>query len=65
MASNDFAFDLFKEQYMSQMAADPMLMPVLISSIAHDWVFKKHNYREEQFKSALFAHKIYEDPQVS
>lgn len=38
IASNDFAFDLFKKDYISQMRADPMMMPVLISCIAHDWV---------------------------
>ena len=37
-ASNDFAFDLFKKEYISQLHGDPMLMPVLISAIAHDWV---------------------------
>ena len=41
------------------------MMPVLISAIAHDWVFKNHGYNEEQFKSALFQHKIYEDPTVA
>jgi hypothetical protein len=63
--SNDFAFDLFKKQYISIMSQDPMIMPVLISAIAHDWVFKNHNWTEEQFKCALFEHKIYEDPSVA
>jgi len=47
---------------MSQVNEDPMLMPVLISAIAHDWVFKNHGFCEEAFKGALFSHKIYEDP---
>jgi len=47
------------------MSQDPMMMPILISAIAHDWVYVKHGLSEEQFKSALFAHKIYENPQVS
>ena len=47
------------------MGQDPMMMPVLISAIAHDWVFKNHGFKEEDFKSALFAHKIYENPEVS
>lgn len=64
-ASNDFAFDLFKGQYIDQMGQDPMMMPVLISAIAHDWVYKQHNWKEEAFKAALFQHKIYEDPSVS
>jgi hypothetical protein len=63
--SNSFAFDLFKKEYLDQMRYDPMIMPVLISAIAHDWVFKHHGFNEEQFKAALFAHKIYEDPEVA
>lgn len=63
--SNDFAFDLFKKEYLSTMQQDPMIMPVLISAIAHDWVFKNHQWTEEQFKCALFEHKIYEDPSVA
>lgn len=64
-ASNDFAFDLFKTQYLDQIGSDPMMMPVLISAIAHDWVFKNHGWKEEEFKAALFEHKIYENPEVS
>ena len=54
--SNDFAFELFKKEYLSMMAQDPMIMimPVLISAIAHDWVFKNHKWTEEEFKCALF-----------
>lgn len=39
-ASNDYAFDLFKKEYIDNLRTDPMMMPVLISAIAHDWVFK-------------------------
>lgn len=63
--SNDFAFNLFKENYLDVMARDPMIMPVLISAIAHDWVFKHHNWTEDQFKAALFEHKVYEDQTVA
>ena len=42
-----------------------MMMPVLISAIAHDWVKVHHGYTEEDFKAALFAFKIYENPQVA
>ena len=45
--SNDFAFNLFKQKYVEQMSKDPMIMPVLISAIAHDWVFKNHSWKEE------------------
>lgn len=47
------------------MTKDPMIMPVLISAIAHDWVFKNHKRTEEEFKAALFEFKIYEDPAVA
>ena len=40
-------------------------MPVLISAIAHDWVYKNHNWKEDSFKAALFEHKIYEDRKVA
>lgn len=65
MASNDHAFDLFKKEYLDVMQKDPMIMPVLISALAHDWVYKNHNWSEDQFKAALFEHKIYEDPNVA
>jgi len=42
-----------------------MMIPVLVSAIAHDWVFKNHGFTEDQFKAALFHHKIYEDPDVA
>lgn len=63
--SNDFAFDLFKKEYLDVMQKDPMIMPVLISAIAHDWVMKNHSWTEDQFKAALFEHKIYEDSTVA
>jgi len=46
-ASNDFAFDLFKKEYIGQISQDPMLMPVLISAIAHDWVKVNHGFAED------------------
>lgn len=46
-ASNDYAFDLFKREYVDQMKQDPLMMPVLISAIAHDWVLKEHGFTEE------------------
>lgn len=42
-----------------------MMMPVLISAIAHDWVLTHHNFSEEDFKAALFHYKIYENPEVA
>jgi hypothetical protein len=65
MASNDFAFDQFKKDFTDVMGKEPMLMPVLISALAHDWVYKNHNWSEDEFKAALFEHKIYEDASVA
>lgn len=42
-----------------------MMMPVLISAIAHDWVYKNHGYSEDALKAALFKYKIYEDPAIA
>lgn len=42
-----------------------MMMPVLISAIAHDWVMVNFGFTEDEFKAALFNHKIYENPEVS
>merc|ERR1719326_1877528 len=42
-----------------------MMMPVLISAIAHDWVLINHGFTEEDFKAALFHYKIYENPEVA
>ena len=42
-----------------------MMMPLLISAIAHDYTYKNHKFTEEQFKAALFEHKIYEDPYIA
>lgn len=64
-ASNDFAFEYFKKEYISQMQMDPLMMPVLISALAHDFVFQEHGIAEEAFKAALFEHKIYEDEEVA
>ena len=64
-ASNDFAFDYFKKNYVSAMASDPLLMPVVISALGHDWVRKEHGFTEDQFKSALYKHKIFEDEEVA
>lgn len=64
-ASNDYAFDLFKKDYMNVLSSDPMLVPVLVSAAAHDWVRVKHGFNEDSFKAALFKHKIYEDAEVA
>lgn len=65
MQSNDYAFEQFKANYVAEVSGDPMMMPVLISCIAHDWVQVNHGFDEEAFKAALFTHKIYENPKVA
>jgi hypothetical protein len=64
-ASNDFAFQRFKDKYMDETLNDPMIMPVLISSMAFDWVKLNHQISEEELKSALFVYRVYENPTVS
>ena len=59
--ANDFAFDEFKKHFLQDMGGDPMLMPVLISSLAHDYVKVAYNLYEEEFKAAVFAHRIHEN----
>lgn len=63
--SNEFAFEKFKKDFMNSMAEDPMMVPIMISCIAHDWVNINHKFTEEEFKAALFQHKIYENPEIS
>lgn len=63
--ANDFAFDIIKKEFVDQMMKEPMMMPLLISAIAHDYTFKKHKHNEEHLKAALFEHKIYEDPKMA
>jgi hypothetical protein len=50
---------------MDESQNDPMIMPVLISSMAFDWVKLNHQISEEELKSALFIYKVYENPLVS
>ena len=64
-SSNEFAFEKFKKDFMGAMQEDPMMVPIMISCIAHDWVNINHKYSEEEFKAALFQHKIYESPEIS
>lgn len=43
LKANDFAFDVIKKNYVKDIGADPMVMPLLVSALGHDWVFKNHN----------------------
>lgn len=64
-ASNEYAFEKFKKDFINCMSDDPMMAPIMISCIAHDWIFKNHQFVEEDFKAALFKHKIYENPEIA
>ena len=64
-SSNKFAFEEAKKDYVQSVAFDPLILPILISSLAADWVYKEHNFTQDQFKSALFAHKVYEDTEIT
>ena len=63
--ANDFAFEVIKKEFIDTMMKEPMMMPLLISAIAHDYTFKKYKHNEEHLKAALFEHKIYEDPKMA
>lgn len=63
--ANDFSFEIIKKHYVDQVLKDPMIMPLLISAIGHDWVYKHHKWNESQFKAALFHHKVIEDPSIA
>jgi hypothetical protein len=68
MESNEFAFELFKKQYlvdMDPMNEDMMLVPVLISKFAHDFVTINYEYAEEVFRAALFKHKVFENSDIA
>jgi hypothetical protein len=59
--SNDYAFERFKNDYITEMTMNPMLGPILLTTISHDWIFVNHGYSEDEFKLALFEHRIHED----
>jgi hypothetical protein len=64
--SNDFAIEKLKKSFKNKIAnKDPMLLPVVVSSLAHDYLLKHHSVQEEDFKGALIKHKIYQDQEVA
>ena len=62
---NSFAFEEAKKDFIQSVAFDPLILPILISSLTSDWVFKNHNFTQDQFKTALFTHKVYEDTEIA
>ena len=65
LASNRFAFKQAKKYHLSTLAEDPLMISILVSSLAADWVFKEHGHSQDQFKSAIFSHKVYESIEVA
>ena len=64
LKANDYAFDVIKKNFVAEIGKEPMTMPLLVSALGHDWVFKNHNHPEDAFKAALFEYKIIEDPNI-
>ena len=57
-SANDFAFTLFPHHFLCKV--DPMqpenmqLLPVMISTIAYDWIAESENVSTDDYKAALF-----------
>ena len=43
-AGNVFSFEEAKKEYIQNIAFDPLILPILISSLTTDWVTKEHNH---------------------
>lgn len=43
LKANDFAFEIIKKNFIMDIGKDPMVMPLLVSALGHDWVFANHN----------------------
>jgi hypothetical protein len=43
MKANEYAFDIIKKNFVRDIGQDPMVMPLLVSALGHDWVFSTHN----------------------
>lgn len=63
--ANDISFEKFKELHNKIMAMDPMLIPVVISCLSHDYITKKYEYDEIVFKACMFNHKVFDDPELA
>ena len=62
--SNEFAYGKFESTYVDQTMNNPQIIPILISTLAYDWVKTRHGFTEEEFKAALYKHKIYENATI-
>lgn len=59
--ANDASMTKFKELHYIIVQIDPMLIPVVISCLSHDYITKNHTYTESAFKAAMYKHKVFED----
>lgn len=59
--ANDASLIKFKDLHYIIVQIDPMLIPVVISCLSHDYITQHHNFSEGAFKSAMYLHKVFED----
>lgn len=59
------AFDILKNKLMEIISKkDPMMTPVIIGCLSHDYVTEKYGYLESEFKAAMTHFKAFEKPEV-
>lgn len=59
--ANDASLIKFKDFHYVIIQIDPMLIPVVISCLSHDYITLNHQYTEAAFKSAMYSHRVFED----
>jgi hypothetical protein len=59
--SNDASLIKFKDFHYVIVQIDPMLIPIVISCLSHDFITQKYQYTEGAFKAAMYEHKVFED----
>lgn len=59
--SNDSSLIKFRDFHYVIVQLDPMLIPVVISCLSHDYITQKYGYSEGAFKAAMYAHRVFED----
>ena len=64
LQANEYAFQLFRQDYLKEISKDPSLMPTVISAVGHDMAYKNHQILPDQFQAGLLHHKIHENIQV-
>jgi hypothetical protein len=63
--SNDDALEKFKALTTLVKAFDPMLVPIVNSCLAHDYLSKVHDIPETVFKAALAENEVFTDPEFT